>query len=726
MKNAPLFFQTPHPFVWSTPEDRAEVLANANDPVWHLFLEESDRFFHEKGGLCPARFPVFCHEGDLDEVMAAAVLAFVRGDKDLWRGIAAWLCGAIEYFHEAAPGWRKNRLRIFCGENPGSGNTGQFFEGFTKGGHYWVEAGMMSVLLHLLDLLEAEAPDALNPVQKMQLCEALSDFANRFAFHEEALKYSNRGLWANSGLLLAALTHADPVAARLLIHRAGLRNEEFRSTFFDDGMHAEGSSDYHLMSVDGLLSFALTASHFLPEEDFFSAKAADGSPFRGYPGVFDLVRAYLRTVIPGAIPWNNPRGCSVSIPVPLRPSLIYAYTRTRDPEIGWFIQQRAGAIQEDLPNPLGVTPATLLGLGHYQPLINFWLYRPVGEVRPPSQKMDVLPSHGAVFSRSGWEPEASCVTARFGYEGTGKGHRDHAHIAVTDGGREILSDPFPRFGPRELETSLFHNTVTVNHTEPPPVIGTLKHHLSVDGADAFLIMNSGGELPGRTYLHDPRDETKYWFTMHPAAQPFDFQRTVLHVHRRCVVMVDRVVSGDAGGPVDWFFHTPLCPAGYSTAAAERIEVYQLQQRNVITPAKKMDLILRGASGNVAAGEWFAMKLGGEAGLRMLPLDAPLQWDRGHHSARIPQSTQATRESDVVDYFLRGRMRAATTRVVWALHWGGEPPPVAVEMQDAHVVVKVDRLQMHVDFEEQTLRLKNLSSADNANFYVPPASNFLSR
>ncbi|CAN5761559.1 hypothetical protein BH09VER1_BH09VER1_13280 [soil metagenome] len=702
MTTYPLFFNTPHPFVWSTSADRDAVLANVNEPVWHRFLEESDRHFLRVGGLRPAKFPVYCHDGDLDEVMAAAVLATVRGDRKTWDEIAAWLREAISYFHQALPGWRKNSRRIFCGENPGVGNTGQFFEGFTEGGRYWVEAGLMSVLLHLFDLLEANASDALSEEEKLQLCAALSDFANRFAFHEEALKYSNRGLWANSGILIAALTHADPEAARLLLHRAESRNEEFRATFFDDGMHAEGAPDYHLMSVDGLLCYALTASQMGKGGDYFTAKEKDGTPFRGYPGVFDLVRAYLRTVIPGETLWNNPRGCSVSIPIPLRPSLIYAYNRTRDPEIGWFIRQREEAIDFDLPNPLGVTPVAVLGLGHYQPLLNFWLYRPVTEARPPLRKMDVLPDHGAALSRSGWGAEDSCVTVRFGYEGTGKGHRDFGHVTALAGGREILSDPFPRFGPRELETSLFHNTVTVGHIEPPAVIGSLDQTVSLKGADAWLIRNAGGKLPGRIYLHDPRDETNYWFTSHPAPAPFAFQRAILHVHHSCVALVDRVAS--PAGPIDWFFHTPLRPGGYASEAAKRSEIYQLQQRNVITPAAEMEIVLTGPTEEAPMGRWFGETLGDQAGWRVFPLDAPMQVDRGHHSAHIPQSTQTTVESEVVDYYLRGRVSVPEARIVCVVHWGGKMPTLAVETQGDRVIVAVDDLRMEVDFPGHGLKL----------------------
>lgn len=703
VNTTPRFFQISHPFVWTTPAEKGDVLDNVNDPIWGRFLEEAEKHFEEKGGLAPAKFPVFCHDGDLDEVMAAAVLAYARADKKIWEEIAGWLRSALAYSEKMLPIWRENRVRIFCGEIPEGGSAGQFFEGFTKGRHYWVEAGLMSVFLHLLDLLEAEAPQALRQEEKLGICAALADFADRFAFHEEALKYSNRGMWANAGLMIAGLAHANPDTARLLLHRAAGRNEEYRSTFFDDGMHGEGAPDYHLMSVDGLLCYALTASHVWPDRDFFASTKTGESPFAGYPAIFDLVRAYLRTVIPGKIPWNNPRGCSVSIPVPLRPSLVYAYGQTRDPEIGWFIRQRAADVQEDLPTPLRVTRAALLGLGHYQPLMNFWLYRPISDARPPRRNLHILPGHGAIFSRSGWDAQASFVTARFGYEGTGKGHRDHAHVAVSIGGREILSDPFPRFGPRDLDTSLFHNTVTPNNTEPLPVIGVVKSQLSMDGADAFLIANSGGELPRRIYLHDPRDETRYWFTNEPVAPSFDFHRAVLHVHGSFVVIVDRVDLKSSSGHSDWFFHTPLLPDRYKADASARTEEYHLQQRNVVSPARVTELTLRGAGETCRPGEWLEVTLGNEAGLSLMPLNAPLRLEYGHHAARIPQSTQTNVESDVVDYFLRCRIESSVATAVWLLHWEKPKPSVRITSVGDQVTVDLGRLSLEVDFDGKTLR-----------------------
>ena len=712
MNNAPLFFRTEHPFAWTTPRDRIEVLENVEDPVWHRFLEEADAHFSSQGELTARRFPLFCHDGDLDEVMAAAVIAYVRGDLKLFGWIAGWLRELIAYFDSHSAIWAENLQRIMRGDLPAPGNPRQFFEGFTKGNHYWVESGLMSTVLHLFDLLEAYVPGLLSGAEKGKLCLALANFADRFAFHEEAFKYSNRGMWANGALLVSGIVHSDPEAARILLHRAEQRNREYRSTFFDDGMHAEGAPDYHLMAVDALLCFALTAGNLWKGKDYFAASSDGDSPFGVYPCIPDTVRAYLRTVIPGPMLWNDPRGCSVSIPIPLRPALISAYARTRDPEIGWFIRQRLGDVEE-IASPLRVTCSSLLGLGHYQPLLNFWLYRSVEKAIDPERTFDVLPDHGALFSRSGWDSKASFVTARFGFQGTAKGHNDHGHVAVVAGGRPVLSDPFPRFGPRGLDTSLFHNTVTLDNAEPPPVLGLLKSVCHLPHADAFLIQNSGGRLPRRSYLHDPREEANYWFTMHPREADFEFLRAILHLHEGGIVGVDLIVpqnTGESVRRIDGFFHTPLCPAGYAREAEARSESYRLQQRSVDGAPEPLQVEFRGGIDCAEAGIWLQKKLASEtATFRILSLDAPLELSTGHHAMRVPQSCQATTEAEEMDYFLRSRVEAPRARIIWSLDWGGDSPEITYHETASALQLRIGSapsgFDLSVDFENALLRLE---------------------
>ncbi|GEM_PF-2153623 len=714
--NSSLFSRQLHPFVWTTPADRADVLANVNDPIWHRFLEEAEQHFATRGELRPATFPVFCHSGDLDEVMAVSVLAYVRDERRYWRWIADWLRGLLAYYHQAEPLWRENRARIMRGEPTTLAaaipNPRQYFEGFTEMGRYWVEAGLSSAVLHLLDLLEAYAPTELNDAEKAGLLEVIGNFADRYAFHEEAFKYNNRGMWANAGVLLAGVARANPKTGALLRLQSARRNEEFRSTFLDDGFHVEGAPDYHLMAADGLLAYLLTASHLEPSQDLFAG--ADGAgPFQRYPSFVGIVRAYLRTVLPGPVLMNNPRGCSVSSPVTVRPALVQAWRLTRDPEIGWFLRQRMGEVFDAYQTPLQVTKTALLGLGHYQPLLNFWLHRPVDEVRPPTRRCDVFPEHGGVFSRSGWGPEASCVTARYGYEGTGKGHRDHAHVSVIAGGVGILKDPFPRFGPDGLESSVFHNTVTLDNAEPAAVIGSLQGSASKPGLDAFLVSNSGGALPDRIFLHDPREETHYWFTNDPEPADFGFQRALLHLHDRCVVMVDRVVA-DRPRRIDWFFHSALCPQNYDASDAGRSDAYQLRRRNVATPPAVLTLMLRGPVRRVAREACLVIPLGNGApgaALRLISLETPLDIETGH-SAEGTGNVGAFKGE--IDYFVRARTEAREAFAVWVVTWGDTPSDVMAERDDrgaVHLTVNggpAAPVSLQVDFNAGTLELSPMT------------------
>jgi hypothetical protein len=704
-----LFLQQAHPFVWTTPSERGAVLANVNEPVWHHFLEEAENDFSAKKELSPPRFPVFCHDGDLDEVMAVAVLAFVRSDARLWNWVADWLRGALAFYREALPVWRENDRRILRGEPPpGGGNPRQFFNAFTRGGAhfseggpYWVEAGLMSVFLHLLDLLEAHAPDALTAGEKDTLLEGVADYALRYAFHEEAFKYNNRGMWANAGILLSAIAHRDPRAGALLRFQAARRHEEFRATFLDDGFHAEGAPDYHLMAADALLAYSLTASHLDSRADIFAGKTGGGF-FEKYPSFVEIVRAYLRTVEPGKPLMNHPRGCSVYTPVTVRPALVQAWRLSGDPEIGWFLGERMAEEVRGYASPLRVTNAALLGLGQYQPLINFWLFRPVENARPPRRVRDVLPDFGGIFSRSGWHPQADCVTLRYGYEGTGKGHRDHAHVTATVGGARILKDPFPRFGPAALDSSPFHNTVTLDECEPGAVIGSLQAEASAEGREAFLIVNRGGTQPDRIFLHDPREETNYWFTNHPETPDFAFQRAILHLKDRGLVMVDRI-SAERPRVIDWFFHSDFPPSDFDPAAEPRFVEYQLRQRNVVTAARTLRVPLRGSTIQIPSGGWHEVGLG-TARLRLHVPGSDWQIDQGRWTQHDEGSAGGQSFAGEVDHFLRVRTKAQEALGVWVVSWPDVELPCEFTRSNGICTVKFSDGEWRVDFEAGSLSL----------------------
>lgn len=695
MTTSPLktFDALPHPFVWTTPADRADVLANANDPLWHRFLEEAEAHFAARGGLPRAKFPVFCHDGDLDEVMAVCVLAAVRDEPRLWHWVGDWLRGALAYYREAVPRWRENRYRIMRGEQPEgyAGNPRQFFEGFTKGVAYWVEAGLTSVLAHLLDQLEAYAPLELTPAEKSGLLEVIGDYADRYAFHEERLKYNNRGMWANAAIQLAAIARTDERSARLLSYQAERRNGEFRSTFLDDGFHIEGAPDYHLMAADGLLAYLLTNAHLNPGADVFGGGVGEG-PFETYPSFTDIVRAYLKTVIPGPVPMNHPRGCSVATPVTVRPALVQAWRLSRDPELGWLLKTRMGEVgQKPNPTPLKVTNAALLGLGHYQPLLNFWLYRPVDEFRPPRASYHNLPGYGSLFSRSGWGAAASCVTARYGYEGTGKGHRDHGHVTLDVGGVKLLKDPFPRFGPHGLDTAMFHNTVVLGEKEPAPVVGMVQDEVHANQLDAVLIVNRGGHQPDRFFLGDPAEETHYWFNNEPVEPDFRFQRAVIHCHGHGLILVDNV-AGAGSRCIDWFFHTDVPWADFDESTAAHTTTYQAWPRYRVISVKPVDMVFRGGSLTAEAGQWQTFGLANAGGLlarlQGLSLDGSLAFDFGRHIHAEAQNIGGGGYGGETDYYLRSRCQSGAARAVWVLSWGETPLAVGVEPSGQDVVLTI--------------------------------------
>ena len=712
-----LFARLPHPFAWTVEAERKKVLENVEEPIWNRFLEEAEAHFDIQGGLPPPRFPIFCHNGDLDEVMSLAVLAYARPQSRYWSWIADWLRGMISYYRHSHPIWREHVNLILQGKAvPGApqSNPRQFFDSYNQFGAYWVEGGIVSCVLHLHDLLESEAPEALSTEEKNILEEALASFAERYAFHEEAFKYSNRGLWANAGILISGITHADPEASRLLLHQAGQRYQQLRSTYFDDGMHGEGAADYHSMATDGLICYAITASRIHPETDPWSATAPQpDNPYLGYPAIESLVKAYATTVVPGEVLRRNPRGCSVYEPVPCGPALVAAAARSRDPELEWLLRSIQDSRVPGLLTPMRVTPAALLGLNQYMPLINFWLYRPIGTGRAPGPGLRVLKDHGAAYSRSGSEPDASFVWARFGYEGTGKGHRDGGHVAVVGDGRDILSDPFPRFGPPGLGTAPFHNVVVADRREPPATIGVLSSQIGQPGLDAFLLKNTGGSLPKRSYLHDPREESNYYFTKKPVTNPpFLFSRAVVHLHRRAVLFVDGVEgNGEQPGEslYDWFFHTPLLPEIFDSSATPEVEHYASTPADRLDAGKSVEIPVQGRPVSVRRGEWASFRLEGKspALLRMIGLDADFSSQAGHHF--FTEAREQNRLQAVVaeDYFLRFRTSARKARALWLFSWGETSPQIELEAasRNGSIALTLDRRwKIQVNFADNRLEV----------------------
>ena len=577
-----------HPFVFSSAPSRAEILRNAERPEWRRFLEEAAGYFRHRDPA-PPTFPAFCDDGGLDEIMAASVLAYVTRERIYFDHLAVWLRGMIALFSAVREKWEDNLRRIVRGQRPitekpfFTENPRQFFEGFS-GSYYFTEAGLMACAIHLLDMVEAYAPGLLSSVEKRQTLAALAHFADRYAFHEEALKYSNRGIWANAGVLISALCQQDPVAAALLLQQARGRNHQLRSTFFDDGGYAEGAWAYHAMAMDGLICYALIAEGAFGQSLAAGTSAAPDDVYAGYPALETLVRTYVSSVIPGPLPRENPRGhgCHYSHqPVWLRPSLLYAYARGRDAQIGWLIERlrpstrayhpshhaavrsAAGELRPaSRPTPLPVTPTAILGLGSFIPLLNFWLDLPVTNAAPLPRGLSIWPDFGGVISRGDCQrDDRSTAWAHYGFLGTGKGHRDTLHVGLAVGEREILADPFPRNGPAGHISSLMHNTVIMDRSDPPTTIGQLLEHVSGSHADAWIMQNAGGQPPRRAFMSDPRAESRYYFDVDPCPSPgFWHRRAVLHFHDRALIVLDLVRADNGYGHVfDTMFHT-LTPA----------------------------------------------------------------------------------------------------------------------------------------------------------------------
>jgi len=703
LSNAPrsAFSRLPHPFVSTTPAQRSVVMENVNDPLWHRFLEEAERHFAGTGGLEPPRLTLFCHDGDLDEVMATVVLAYVRQDHALWVQVGDWLRAILAHYRQLAPIWRHHLALIAQGIKPPTAvqaNLGQFFDSLVQGGgSYFVEGGLMIAFLHLYDMLEAYAPYVLSDDEKAVLEELLSDYATRYALHEEALKYSNRGLWANNGVFVSGLTTRDPERSKLLLDLSWRRYQEYRSTFFDDGTHHEGSMGYHGMAMEGIFYYALTAANVFKDRDCYGATERDErtSLYLGYPGYVDLARGYYRAAIPGKVVRQSPRGSSEYAPVSIAPCYLHAYALSGDMELGWMIRQRAGQVNVRCRTPMKVTPSEVLGLGLYEPLKSFWVYRPVKESRPP-RRLDVLPEHGAFFSRSGWAEDATCAMVRFGYEGTGKGHRDHAHVTFSAGSVDILTDPFPRVGPKGNGSSVFHNTVTLDNSEPAAVIGTLECETIATGVDGFLISNDGGELPKRIFLHDPREDANRWFCNHPRAPDFTHRRAIIHEHGKSLVLVDQVnrsasTATPASTHVDWFFHSSLAPRGFDESAPVVRESYSLLAKNILDSLTEIEVATQGDI-VAAPSVWTRVdwaKGPASASLHVMPLDGPMTLSFGVH--RIPGQPgwdQLLKDGEE-NYFLRARQEGLQGRAIWV--WSRDttqPAPAVEQASDGGLKIRI--------------------------------------
>ncbi len=619
-----LFDKLPHPFVASLASERDVILANAARPEWRLFLEEAARFFANREPS-PPQFPAFPDDGGYDEVMAASVLAYVTKERKYQKFVAQWLRGLIEYFGKMRDIWENNLQSITHGlppkvDPPYSGNPRQFFQGFT-GNYYFTEGGLMFCVLHLLDMLEAHAPELLCESEKAQVQAALAHFAQRYAFHEEAVKYSNRGMWSNLGLLVAALCHEDEQAAAVLLQQARQRYHELRSTFLDDGSFAEGSWGYHLYATDAIICYNLLVEHAFGQSLLAGCPPSANDVYAGYPSMQKVLRAHTESVIAGETAWENPRGSGslhCHLPVPLHPSLLYAYKINRDPHTGWIIERLRGQCRHTHVSSLRVTPLAILDLGSHTPLLNFWLDRPIDNAAALPAGMMCFPDFGGIISRGDAVRQARSTTwCHYGFLGTGKGHRDMLHVALSINGSEILADPFPRTGPPGYNSAMMHNTVVMDRADPPVTVGRLLTSLTNKQADAWLMENTGGRQPQRAFMHDPRAESRYWFDVDPVDRAgFKHQRAIIHFWDKALVIVDGVVADDGRSHrFDTTFHT-LSPADEMPQLRGN-EAYIFHQRSFIRGKPVEKCTIPTDPINAAAAEPVVLHYGGTHPFKLL-------------------------------------------------------------------------------------------------------------
>ncbi|WP_185693407.1 heparinase II/III family protein [Puniceicoccus vermicola] len=711
-----MFSRLPHPFVSSTASQRDEILENVNDPLWQRFLLEAESHFQKAGSIGqPKAGQLFCHDGKLDEVMAMAVLAYVRDDTGYWHQVGDWLRSLLKIYESLKDEWEIRYRQLTIGRIPESAmsNPRQFIDTFTPA--YWLEGGFMIMVLDLYDMLEAYKPNELTNDEKHHLEELLISFASRYIYHEESNKFSNRGLWANNGILAAALVHPNPKTADILLEQSWERYQIFRSTFFDDCLHGEGSTSYHVMSVEGVFYYALTASTVFKDRDCYEGRKPENPELQNlrYPDYVSIARAYYQTAIPGPTPMSSPRGAAFFKPVSINPAFLHAYSMSKCPELGWMIRQRASSINSKMPTPLKVSNYDILGLGLYEPLKSFWVYRPIEEVRPPRRRFHVFPDHGEVFSRSSWKPDATCVTARFGYEGSGKGHRDHGHVTLYHSGLKVLADPFPEGEIDGHDSSLFHNTVTLDNMEPRAVIGSISTPQSLFDADSFMILNRGGFIPPRNYLHDLREDANSWFCNQPHEPNHEYKRAVLHIHDQAVLIFDSVsreTSETQSPHIDWFFHSEFSPTLGTPDSVVQTEIYRLQKKKIIDSEQNLQRkfkisekpVERGTSKEI---QW--KNSHHQATLRIYPQSRALQLSTSHDSLERKEWGKVRTEAYSS---LRARQNGLNGSVLWV--WDVTTPLIDVStntLEDGKFEVSIKRksgsnLSWVVDFTENQTTL----------------------
>lgn len=712
-----LFSKMRHPCVLSLPTERETILANASDPLWKQFIQEAQAHFDSGQDVPVPQFPLFCHNGDLDAIMATSVLAYVTGEQRYYQSIATWLRGVITYFFEKRPEWEAHLNMLTAGKLASDidpkqqGNPRQFFEGFGLPGLYWVEGGVSICILHLYDLIEAYAPDLLTESEKLNIENALTHFATRFAFHEEALKYNNRAAWANVAVLIAGLTHQHPHGATVLLERARRRNQELRATFFDDGSYIEGSHAYHYLAADALALFALLHNHAFPNKNVFESFSGTDLQDR-YPSIEKIMEAHTSVAIPGDPPKEHPRGVGAHfshLPLLIRASMLLAYNQHQNPQIGWLISRSRGTIKPPSQSPMKLTNHTILSLGNYVPLETFWLERLPYQVQLPQASLTVLPEFGGFYSRSGGEDSAnSFVWAHYGFHGTGKGQRDCCHVGLSVGGHELVADPFPREGPPCRDSSFCHNTITAGRKETPITIGKLLVHKSQPDLDTCLMINHGGLPPQRLYLEDPREESTYVFDITPTnAPPYTLRRAVIHWHRQALILLDDIaLSDNSSSPLDWFFYTNGKPEDYDPSAPACQEDYTYRsiirgtaEKTFPISCSKHEVTLKqNQSHTIHYG-----KMTDRLTLTAFSLTGSVLFNHGHMHHNGYRSADGRLIEERNAWFTRIRSQERSSRMLWIWTWNTYKPEMETisSGMDQKSLIRIAgrQIRIHCNFSE---------------------------
>ncbi len=510
-----------HPFFWITEKDLPRLKQNAESPFWKEKFDSWRLELRKLDSLQITTPTIDFHIGTNKTALKAGMCYIVDGDERYGRLIGSFLSAVAEFYRQS-PDWRK----LMCA-NDSTRFTGNQWGGLTNS--HIVDPQMWLSMGHLYDLIYGR--DLMPTKDSETFEEMMALFYQLSCLHEELKKLdNNRAVWLAAGGYLSTMFDRNRRRGDYMRKQYRETMPHFLETILPDGIHYE-IGGYGPGTIAAMQVFA-RCIRGAEGIDFFQEKI-DGI------GMEEAYRAWAGTLIPG--------GTSLRLPC-LRDRINHwdsigaGYLEYDIPEIGWALSK----IHERSWVPM---------FQHWPQGFEFYTYKEPADPHPPCPRHNLFPAAGMAILRSSWEPGATSIYFRYGFQGSSHGGGlDKLNFELTCHDETLIADPML------TERSYDKNVVVVDGQCQEQCSGKLLYAAIDENTQVQYVsaLSGFGTWPNRPFLNDPRAEINYWCVKNNECFPglVRMRRTIVQVAGHVYIIRDTCWSLDnQEHDYEWLYHT---------------------------------------------------------------------------------------------------------------------------------------------------------------------------